>query len=55
MLSFTWNAPPEHMAIRNYDHKTWVAVTFKSINDEKTEVEFIHTGWLTGRKWDLVY
>lgn len=55
MLSFTWNAPPQHPEVRNHKHKTWVVVTFKPIGDSRTEVSISHLGWLTGNNWDAVY
>lgn len=55
MLSFTWNAPPEHPEIRNHEHKTWVVVEFIAIDDQKTEVSLKHLGWLDGEKWDDVF
>ena len=55
MVSFTWNAPPEHPEIRNHDHKTWVVLNFSSISEKQTEVELNHLGWLDGEKWDEVY
>lgn len=55
MLSFTWNAPPEHPEIRNHNHKTWVVLNFNSISGKQTEVELNHLGWLDGEKWDEVY
>lgn len=55
MLSFTWNAPPEHPEIRNHNHKTWVVINFNSISGKQTEVELNHLGWLDGEKWDEVY
>lgn len=55
MLSFSWSAPPQYHEIRNHEHKTWVVVTFKSIDDNTTKVELSHLGWLKGDKWDTVY
>lgn len=55
MLSYTWNAPPQHPEIRNHKHQTWVVIFFKPISDSKTEVELNHLGWLTGAQWDAVY
>ena len=55
MLSFTWNAPPEHPEIRNHDHKTWVVINFKALNETQTQVELNHLGWLDGDKWDAVF
>jgi len=55
MLSFTWNAPPEFAEVRNHQHKAWVVVNFNVINEEQTEVELNHLGWLDGEEWDKVY
>lgn len=55
MLSFTWNAPPEYMEIRNHKHKTWVVVNFKFIDNKKTKVILYHLGWLKGKDWTDVY
>ncbi|MGX1929550.1 SRPBCC family protein [Flagellimonas sp. 2504JD4-2] len=54
MLSFTWNAPPQYPEIRNHEHKTWVVVSFESIEKTKTRVTLYHIGWLEGKKWDEV-
>ena len=55
MLSFTWNAPPQYPEIRNHEHKTWVVVTFDSVEENKTKVGLHHMGWLNGEQWDEVY
>lgn len=55
MLSFTWNAPPNHEEIRNHVYKTWVVINMKPIQEQSTEVELIHLGWPEGEKWDAVY
>ena len=55
MLSFTWNAPPQHKEIRDQDHETWVVIYFRKIDENQTEVELNHLGWLKGKKWDAVY
>ena len=55
MLSFTWNAPPQYPEIRNHEHKTWVVVDYRPINDNNTEVKISHLGWLPGDNWDEVY
>jgi len=54
MLSFTWNAPPEHLTIRQLYH-TWVVVRFLPIGADRTRVVLDHLGWGTGEKWDKVY
>lgn len=55
MLSFTWNAPPVFMDIRNSTHLTWVILTFKKISDDLTEVVLTHTGWPVDPEWTKVY
>jgi len=54
MLSFTWNAPPQHPEIRKHKHSTWVVVHFKTLGGQ-TEVSLQHLGWLDGKLWDDVY
>ncbi|MEX0314511.1 MAG: SRPBCC domain-containing protein [Allomuricauda sp.] len=55
MLSFTWNAPPQYPEIRNHEHKTWVVVTFETIETDKTQVTLHHIGWLDGEQWNQIY
>jgi len=55
MLSFTWNAPPEYPKIRNHQHKTWVVVNFKQIDEGHTEIKISHLGWKQGKEWEEVY
>ena len=55
MLSFTWNAPPQFPEIRNHEHRTWVVVEFRAVDDGNTEVRISHLGWLDGEQWDDVY
>jgi uncharacterized protein YndB with AHSA1/START domain len=55
MLSFTWNAPPEFPEIRNHDHKTWVVVNFRSLDESASEIVLHHLGWLEGKEWDQVF
>ena len=54
MLSFTWNAPPDHPTIRSQFH-TWVVVRFLPEGADRTRVLLDHLGWGTGEKWDKVY
>ncbi|RAL25107.1 hypothetical protein DL240_02520 [Lujinxingia litoralis] len=44
MLSFTWNAPPDHPTRQAH---TWVVVTFETIKAAEgvTRVRLVHTGW----------
>jgi len=55
MLSFTWNAPPHHEEIRNHEHQTWVVLNFIEIDENHTEIQLNHLGWLEGEKWNQVY
>jgi len=55
MLSFSWNAPPNHKVIRENPYKTWVVVEFKAINKNQTEVLLTHTGWPVGDDWAAVF
>ncbi len=55
MLSFTWNAPPEHPDIRDHPHRTWVVVEFEAVGEDQTTVYLSHLGWVDGKKWDEVY
>ena len=49
MLSFTWNATPDHPLRSEY---TWVVLTFSELDDGYTKVHLVHTGFLTGPDWD---
>lgn len=55
MLSFTWNAPPTIPEVRDHEHKTWVVVTLKVVDEQTTKVTLDHLGWLDGEKWDETY
>jgi len=52
MLSFTWNAPPQHPTIRQ--HRTSVVVRMQELSPARTRVTLTHTGWGTGAEWDAV-
>ena len=43
MISFEWNAPPKFEHAR--PQKTWVVVTFQSIDANHTRVRLVHLGW----------
>lgn len=43
MISFEWNAPPQFAHAR--PQKTWVVVTFDSIDADHTRVRLVHLGW----------
>jgi len=55
MLSFSWNASPEYMEIRNHEHQTWVVINFEPVGEKTTRVDLKHLGWLNGEQWDLAY
>lgn len=55
MLSFTWNAPPQHELVRNHSHRTWVVLNFEKKDDQQTRLSLRHIGWLDGEEWDAVY
>ncbi|HAY70432.1 MAG TPA: SRPBCC domain-containing protein [Saprospirales bacterium] len=55
MISFSWNAPPQFMEVRQHAYKTWVVVLFQPIDDQQTEVKLIHLGWPEDTRWDPVY
>lgn len=52
MLSFTWNAPPEHPEIRQ--QKTHVVVHLEGIDQTHTKVTLTHDGWGDGAEWQQV-
>lgn len=53
MFSFSWNSPPSIPSIR--EQKTSVIVRFCKINESKTKVVLIHSGWGEGEDWDKSY
>lgn len=53
LLSFTWNAPPHLPEARA--QRTSVAVRFKPLADNETEVRLVHTGWGEGGQWDQAF
>ncbi len=55
MISFSWNAPPQFPEIRDHEHKTWVVVNFRSVQEKRCEVIIKHLGWLQGKLWGDVY
>lgn len=55
MFSFSWNAPPQFMEVREHPYKTWVVVVFKPYGDQQTEVTLTHLGWPEDARWDPVY
>jgi len=55
MFSFSWNAPPKFMEVRESNWHTWVVVNFKSAPDNQTEVTITHLGWTEDSRWDPVY
>lgn len=55
MLSFSWNAPPQHKEVRESKYKAWVVVNFKFLSNSQTEVTLTHLGWPDNEKWTAVY
>jgi uncharacterized protein YndB with AHSA1/START domain len=55
MISFTWNAPPNHPFVRNHFHQTHVIIRFYKMTETKTKVELYHHGWPEGELWHNVY
>ncbi|MEM8995261.1 MAG: SRPBCC domain-containing protein, partial [Acidobacteriota bacterium] len=49
MISFSWNAPPDHG--ENRDQHTWVVVEFEP-RDGGTAVRLTHLGFGEGTQWD---
>lgn len=52
MLSFSWNAPPTLPAARQ--KRTWIVITFAPVEENKTAVRFVHTGFGDGGEWPEV-
>jgi len=50
MLSFTWNAPPHLMEVRN--ERTHVLLKFIVLNQTETRLLFHQDGWGEGGEWD---
>jgi uncharacterized protein YndB with AHSA1/START domain len=55
MLSFTWNAPPVFMDMRNAVELTWVVLSFREISNDLTEIVLKHVGWPDHPDWVPVY
>lgn len=55
MISFTWNAPPNHPYVRNHPYQTHVVIKFYPLSDHKTKIDLIHHGWPEGKPWDDVF
>jgi uncharacterized protein YndB with AHSA1/START domain len=55
MLSFSWNAPPQFMAVRSSDNPTWVVVQIERLSEGSTRTRLTHLGWKAGEDWDAVY
>lgn len=55
MISFTWNAPPNHPYVRNHSYQTQVVLRFYPLSDIKTRVELYHHGWPEGKPWEEVF
>ena len=55
LLSFTWNAPPDFINVRNSIEKAWVVIEFEKIDETTTKVKLTHTGFREGNEWHEVY
>ena len=55
MLSFSWNAPPQYKKVRESNYKTWVVITFRKVEEGKTEVRLDHFGWPNQKDWNEVF
>lgn len=53
MLSFTWNAPPHLPNVRK--QFTSVVVRFNEIEQGRTKVTLIESGWGEGEEWDKAF
>jgi uncharacterized protein YndB with AHSA1/START domain/predicted enzyme related to lactoylglutathione lyase len=54
-FSFSWNAPPKFMDIRDSDYKTWVVLDFKALPNNRTDITLTHLGWPADEKWTPVF
>lgn len=54
MLSFTWGSPPSFPSIRA-NQKTIVLIYFEKIDDARSKLTFIQSGWGFGEEWDKCY
>ena len=52
MFSFTWNQTPD-LTIR--PQRTLVTLKFQKLEENKTKLIFIQTGWGDGPEWDKAY
>lgn len=55
MLSFSWNAPPKYIEVRESQHKAWVVVMLGKLTGRETEVSLTHLGWPVRTEWDEVF
>ena len=55
MISFTWNAPPNHLYVRNHPYQTHVVIRFYRISETRTRVHLYHHAWPEGDRWDQVF
>lgn len=53
MFSFTWNAPLTMPDVRK--ERTWVVLTFHSLEGNKTQIDFVHLGWQIGEQWQEAF
>ncbi len=55
MLSFTWNAPPQFLEIRESGEHTYVVMNFEEISKGRTKITLRHFGWGEGEEWEEVH
>jgi uncharacterized protein YndB with AHSA1/START domain len=53
MFSFTWNAPTSMPDVRK--ERTWVVLFFRSLEGNKTQIDFLHLGWQIGEQWQEAF
>ncbi|OGU76366.1 MAG: hypothetical protein A2V93_03205 [Ignavibacteria bacterium RBG_16_34_14] len=53
MLTFSWNAPPEFLVVR--DQRTFVIVRFTELDERHTQVNLTHIGWGESGEWDAAF
>ena len=53
LFSFTWNAPPQFTHVR--PQRTSVCLRFDQLEENRTRINLIHTGWGNSTEWQQVY
>lgn len=54
MLTFSWNLPPDPATIelRQADHMTFVQVRFHALDEDRTRVTLVNSGYGSGPEWN---